>query len=299
MSLVFGGVEAGGTKVVCAVGVGPDTVLSRTTIPTTDPGETLDRIIGYFLAQRAAGHDIAALGVASFGPLDLVEGRITTTPKPGWGGTDLVGALRRGLGVPIALDTDVNGAAYGEHRWGAGRGQGTVVYVTVGTGIGGGAIVNGEPLHGLLHPEMGHLHVRRHPDDDFAGTCPFHGDCVEGLASGPAIERRAGRPARDLGPLLRQTVAIEAHYLAQLMTSIIYLLMPHRIVVGGGVLNIPGLLDAVRDATAALLGKALDAVPATARMDEYIVPPDLGTLSGVLGALGLAEHEYQRSTSTL
>ncbi|MGI5176793.1 ROK family protein [Dactylosporangium sp. CA-152071] len=290
MSVLFGGVEAGGTKVVCAVGVGPDAVVDRTTIPTTSPGETLDRVIAYFRAQRAAGHDIAALGVASFGPLDLASGRITTTPKPGWGGTDLVGALRRGLGVPVALDTDVNGAAYGEHRWGAGRGQGTVVYVTVGTGIGGGAVVDGRPLHGLLHPEMGHLHVQRHPGDDFAGTCPFHGDCVEGLASGPAIARRAGRPAHDLGPLLSRTVALEAHYLSQLMTSILYLLMPHRIVVGGGVLNIPGLLDAVRAATAERLGKALDAVPATADLSTYIVPPGLGGLSGVLGALGLAER---------
>ncbi|MEU0555516.1 ROK family protein [Dactylosporangium sp. NPDC006015] len=290
MSVLFGGVEAGGTKVVCAVGVGPDAVVDRTTIPTTSPGETLDRVIAYFRAQRAAGRDIAALGVASFGPLDLASGRITTTPKPGWGGTDLVGALRRGLGVPVALDTDVNGAAYGEHRWGAGRGQGTVVYVTVGTGIGGGAVVDGRPLHGLLHPEMGHLHVQRHPGDDFAGTCPFHGDCVEGLASGPAIARRAGRPAHDLGPLLSRTVALEAHYLSQLMTSILYLLMPHRIVVGGGVLNIPGLLDAVRAATADRLGKALDAVPATADLSTYIVPPGLGGLSGVLGALGLAER---------
>ncbi|WP_344509469.1 ROK family protein [Dactylosporangium maewongense] len=290
MSVLFGGVEAGGTKVVCAVGVGPDAVVDRTTIPTTSPGETLDRVIAYFRAQRAAGRDIAALGVASFGPLDLASGRITTTPKPGWGGTDLVGALRRGLGVPVALDTDVNGAAYGEHRWGAGRGQGTVVYVTVGTGIGGGAVVDGRPLHGLLHPEMGHLHVQRHPGDDFAGTCPFHGDCVEGLASGPAIARRAGRPAHDLGPLLSRTVALEAHYLSQLMTSILYLLMPHRIVVGGGVLNIPGLLDAVRAATAERLGKALDAVPATADLSTYIVPPGLGGLSGVLGALGLAER---------
>ncbi|GAA1551352.1 ROK family protein [Dactylosporangium maewongense] len=288
--MLFGGVEAGGTKVVCAVGVGPDAVVDRTTIPTTSPGETLDRVIAYFRAQRAAGRDIAALGVASFGPLDLASGRITTTPKPGWGGTDLVGALRRGLGVPVALDTDVNGAAYGEHRWGAGRGQGTVVYVTVGTGIGGGAVVDGRPLHGLLHPEMGHLHVQRHPGDDFAGTCPFHGDCVEGLASGPAIARRAGRPAHDLGPLLSRTVALEAHYLSQLMTSILYLLMPHRIVVGGGVLNIPGLLDAVRAATAERLGKALDAVPATADLSTYIVPPGLGGLSGVLGALGLAER---------
>ena len=237
--------------------------------------------------------------MASFGPLDLTAssatfGHITTTTKPGWAGTDLVGMLREGLDVPIVLDTDVNGAAYGEHRWGAGRGDDTVAYVTVGTGIGGGAIVHGLPLHGLLHPEMGHLHVQRHPADDFAGSCPFHGDCLEGLASGPAIERRAGRAAADLGPVHQDMVLIEAHYLAQLMTSLIYMLMPHRIVVGGGVLNLAGLIEAVRAATTARLGKALDAVPATGRMDEYIVSPGLGALSGVLGALGLAEHEHRR-----
>ena len=296
---LFGGIEAGGTKIVCAVGVGPDRILDRTTIPTTTPAETLGRVIEYFRRQRAAGREIAALGVASFGPLDLTAGsatfgHITTTTKPGWAGTDLVGTLREGLDVSIALDTDVNGAAYGEHRWGAGRGDDTVAYVTVGTGIGGGAIVHGLPLHGLLHPEMGHLHVQRHPADDFAGSCPFHGDCLEGLASGPAIERRAGRAAADLGPAHQDMVLIEAHYLAQLMTSLIYMLMPHRIVIGGGVLNLAGLIEAVRAATTARLGKALDAVPATGRMDEYIVSPGLGALSGVLGALGLAEHEHRR-----
>ena len=300
--VLFGGVEAGGTKIVCAVGVGPDRLLDRTTIPTTTPAETLARVVEYFRRQRAAGRDIAALGVASFGPLDLAVdsdtfGHITTTTKPGWAGTDLVGTLRRGLDVPIALDTDVNGAAYGEHRWGAGRGNDTVAYVTVGTGIGGGAIVRGMPLHGLLHPEMGHLHVQRHPADDFAGWCPFHGDCLEGLASGPAIERRVGRAAVDLGAAHQDTVLIEAHYLAQLMTSLIYMLMPHRIVIGGGVLNLTGLIEAVRAATTVRLGGALDAVPMTGRMDEYIVEPGLGALSGVLGALGLAEHEHWRSAA--
>jgi fructokinase len=306
--VLFGGVEAGGTKIVCAVGVGPDRILDRTTIPTTAPAETIGRVIEYFHRQRAAGRDIAALGVASFGPLDLAAdsatfGHITTTTKPGWAGTDLVGALRAGLDVPIALDTDVNGAAYGEHLWGAGRGDDTVAYVTVGTGIGGGAIVHGAPLHGLLHPEMGHLHVQRHPADAFAGSCPFHGDCLEGLASGPAIERRAGRATADLGAAHHDMVLIEAHYLAQLMTSLIYVLMPHRIVLGGGVLNLTGLIEAVRTATTARLGKAL-AVPATADLDRYIVPPGLGALSGVLGALGLAQQEHrtvstrrQRSTS--
>ena len=292
---LFGGVEAGGTKIVCAVGTGPDAVLDRIVIPTTTPDETLGRVAGYFAAHRDAGRPIAALGIASFGPLDLAPasasyGRITTTPKPGWAGTDLVGFLGRRLDVPIALDTDVNGAAYGEYRWGAGRGLESLGYVTVGTGIGGGVIVGGEPLHGMLHPEMGHLHVRRHPADQFAGSCPFHGDCLEGLASGPAIERRLGRPATALGPDLARAVELEAYYLGQLMTSIIYLLMPHRIVVGGGVLNLDGLLPAVRRATGLRLGEALDGTGVRSRLDDYIVAPGLGEMSGVLGALGLAER---------
>ncbi|MFI5915705.1 ROK family protein [Dactylosporangium sp. NPDC051541] len=291
---LYGGVEAGGTKVVCGIGDGSASLRHRITIPTTTPSETLDGVVHYFTAQRAAGHDITALGVASFGPLDLAPGsasfgHITTTSKPGWKDTDLVGTLTQGLGVPVALDTDVNGAAVGEHRWGAGRGHDDLVYITVGTGIGGGAVVGGRPLHGLLHPEMGHLHVRRHPGDPLAGVCPYHGDCLEGLASGPAIEERADRPATTLSAAQhREVVEFEAFYLAQLVASVVYLLMPRRIILGGGVLKLPGLLDAVRAATVGRLAGALALHEVSAGIDDFLVSPDLGDDSGVIGAVALA-----------
>jgi fructokinase len=289
----LGGIEAGGTKVVCAVGTGPGAIAERTMIPTTTPAETLERIAGWF-----ADRPVDALGAAFFGPLDLDPssdryGYITSTPKPGWAGTDVVGFLRARLGVPVVLDTDVNGAAYGEYRWGAGCSAGTLAYVTVGDGIGGGAIVDGAAVHGILHPEMGHLPVRRHPADVFAGSCPFHGDCLEGLASAPAIARRSGRTPADPGPEPARTVELEAYYLAQLIAAIVYLLSPHRIVVGGGVLHLPGLLAAVRRETAGLIGDALPAL--RDRLDQYVVPPALGPDSGVLGAFVLARraHDYR------
>ena len=286
---VRGGIEAGGTKFVCAVGTGPQDIRARTTIPTTEPGETLSRVVDFFREQQRSGLHIEAMGIASFGPLDLAPtsprfGHITTTPKPRWAGTDLIGPIGRALDVPV-----VNGAAYGEFRWGAGRGLESSVYLTVGTGVGGGAVIAGRPLRGLLHPEMGHLHVQRHPDDDFAGSCPFHGDCLEGLASGPAIQRRTNRPATDLGPELDRIVALEAWYLAQLVAAVTYLLTPQRIVLGGGVLNLPGLLDAVRESTVGRLGGALDSCVVADGMRRYLVPPALGSWSGVLGALALAE----------
>lgn len=291
-SPVRGGVEAGGTKVVCAVGTGPDDVHDRTVIATTTPAETLGRVVDFFTGPASAPID--ALGVASFGPLDLTPsspryGHITSTTKLGWGGTDLVGYLTRHLDVPVTLDTDVNGAAYGEYRWGAARGLDSCVYVTVGTGIGGGVVLRGQPLRSLQHPEMGHLHVQRHPRDGFAGTCPFHGDCLEGLASGPAIAARTGRPPGDLGPHLPVTVEVEAWYLAQLVTTVIYALSPQRIILGGGVLNLPGLLDAVRKATRERLAGALDAPEFGDRITDYLVPPVLGENAGVLGALALAD----------
>lgn len=292
-ALVRAGIEAGGTKFVCAVGTGPEDVRRSTVIPTTTPAETLDRVVTFFREQQAAGLDISAMGIASFGPLDLTPtspryGHITTTPKPRWAGTDLVGSIRRAIDVPIVLDTDVNGAAYGEFRWGAGRGLASSAYLTVGTGVGGGAVIDGRPLRGLLHPEMGHLTVQRHPDDEFAGSCPFHGDCLEGLASGPAIQRRTDRPANDLGPERDRIVALEAWYIAQLVAAVTYLLTPQRVVLGGGVLNLPGLIEAVRASTVARLAGALDGVAADG-MRPYLVPPALGPLSGVLGALALAE----------
>lgn len=297
------GIEAGGTKFVCAVGSGPDDLVAQTVIPTTTPVETLARVREFFADQETPGRRIEALGVASFGPLDLHPGSatygwVTTTPKEGWAGTNLVGELRRGFDVPIGLDTDVNGAAYGEYRWGANRGLQTTAYLTVGTGVGGGSVVGGQPLRGLLHPEMGHLTVRRHPDDDFTGSCPYHGDCLEGLASGPAIRARFGRPAQELTDDLERAVEVEAFYLAQLVTSVLYVLSPERIVLAGGVLGLPGLLDAVRHGTLERLAGALDSPAVTADIAGYLVPPGLGSSSGVLGALALAERAQRGRTSS-
>jgi fructokinase len=283
-------IEAGGTKVVCAVGTGPEDLGSVVRFPTTTPEETLGRVLG-FLREHG---DVEAVGIASFGPVDLRRGSptygcITSTPKPGWRGTDVVGAVGGALGVPVGFDTDVNGAALGEARWGAGRGLGTVVYVTVGTGVGGGALVDGRPLHGLLHPEMGHLLVRRHPDDDFAGTCPFHGDCLEGLAAGPAVQARFGRPGAELDGAERdQAVAFQAHYLGQLAASLALVLSPERIILGGGAMQLPGLLAAVRLEAAAALNGYLD--HPSVDDGSLLVSPGLGDRAGVLGALVLAEQ---------
>ena len=288
-----GGIEAGGTKFVCAVGTGPDDVQAETRVPTTTPGETLGRVVAFF-AEQAARARLAALGVASFGPLDLdprssTFGCITTTPKPGWRGVDLVGPLRRALGVPVAFDTDVNAAALAEQRWGAGRGLGMLVYVTVGTGIGGGAVVDGRPLHGLVHPEMGHVRVPHdRARDPFAGTCPAHGDCWEGLATAPAISARWGRPPETL-PDDHPAWALEAHYLALGLANVVLTLSPQRLVLGGGLMARASLYPLVRAGVGELLAGYLAAPALSAGLEDYIVPPALGERAGVLGALLLAQ----------
>lgn len=289
---MFAGVEAGGTKFVVAVGNGPDDLTEVVSFPTTAPGATLEHTVAAIRALTG-GAAPEAIGVAAFGPVDLHEtsptyGHIAATPKPGWSGADLVGPLATAFGVPIALDTDVTGAALGETTWGASQGLSSSVYVTVGTGIGGGAVVGGRPLRGLVHPEMGHLLVRRHPDDDFAGVCPFHGDCLEGLAAGPAIEQRWGRAGRDLGDLREPAVAIEAFYLGQLAAAVTLVLSPERIVLGGGVMKIPGLLEEVRDRCQGLLAGYVHADALEEGIDDYLVPPGLGDRAGVLGAIALA-----------
>jgi fructokinase len=288
-------VEAGGTKFVCAISTGPDDVRATTSFATTSPEESLGQAVAFIQGHRRTGLDVSAVGVACFGPLDLREesptyGHITSTPKPGWKDTDVVAAFTHALGVPVGFDTDVNGAALAESQWGAGRGLDPVVYVTVGTGIGGGAMVDGGLLHGLMHPEMGHVPVRRHPDDPFEGVCPYHGDCLEGLASGPAIEARWHRSARDLGPERDNAVALESWYLAQLASTLAYVLSPELIIFGGGVLKLPGLLAAIRAETATLLNGYLGTAAVREHIDRYIVAPELGDRAGVLGGIALAQR---------
>jgi fructokinase len=264
------------------IAAGPDDVRAEMSVPTTTPTETLGRAVDFFRTHAAR---VAAVGLAWFGPLDLDErsptyGFVTTTPKRGWERADVAGAFLA-LGIPLALDTDVDAAALGEYRWGAGRGVEPFVYVTVGTGIGGGAIVNGRPLHGLGHPEMGHLAIPRDPTDTFAGACPYHGACLEGLASGVALRTRWGAAAETL-PEDHQAWRLQARYLALGVVAIATVLSPRRIVLGGGVMRAPGLLERVRTETDAALAGYVRA--------PELRPPELGDRSGVLGAVALAHR---------
>src|SRR5215216_14003 len=250
---VLGGIEAGGSKWECAVGTGPDDLRALETIPTTTPVETIDRVASFF--ERAG--PVAAIGIGSFGPVDAdgdspTWGYITSTPKPGWANTSVAQELQRRLSVAVAFDTDVNAAALGEHRWGAARGLDTFCYVTVGTGIGGGAMAGGKLLHGFIHPEFGHLRVPHDSTvDPFPGSCPYHGDCWEGLASGTALQARWGTPAAEL--LDERAWDLQARYLALGLVAVISVLSPERIVIGGGVMQRPGLLANVQLEVAALL----------------------------------------------
>ena len=291
--MTFVGIEAGGTKFVCGTGTGPDDLADVTVIATTNPDETIARTRDFVIAHAA---DLQAIGVASFGPLDLdrssaTYGFITSTPKPGWTSTDVVGPLRSAVDVPIGFDTDVNGAALAEYRWGAATDVDSCVYVTVGTGIGGGGVLGGRLLHGLLHPEMGHLPVHRDAKDDYPGNCSYHGDCLEGMASGPAIAKRWGMPAQQLtGRQLADAVHLQAGYLAQMAAAITYLLSPQRLVFGGGVMHLEGLLEALRARTVELLNGYIDVAEITQHTDRYIVRPHLGDHAGLLGAIALAAN---------
>jgi predicted NBD/HSP70 family sugar kinase len=286
--VILGGIEAGGTRWSCAVGDEEGAIAATRSFATTTPVETIGRAVEFF----AEHGPISALGVGCFGPIDLDRsspgwGRITTTPKRGWAGTDVVSMLRAGLEVPIAFDTDVDAAAVGEGRWGAGQGLATFCYVTVGTGIGGGGIANGRPLHGLVHPELGHVRIPHdHDRDPFPGCCPFHGDCLEGLASGEALRRRWGAPGEQLDD--PEVWELEADYLALGLANLVLTLSPERVILGGGVGGTPGLLALVRVRLPELLAGYLDAAQLREGIDSYLVPPALGTRSGILGAIELA-----------
>ncbi len=288
---LFGAIEAGGTKFVCGIGCGPHDV-ETTRFPTTTPEETIARAAAFFRERATA--PIEAVGIGSFGPLDLnpdspTFGYITSTPKAAWRNFDLAGAVREALRAPVALDTDVNAAALGEWRWGAARGLSDSLYVTVGTGIGGGAIVNGRLLHGMLHPEMGHIRIPHdRTRDPFPGSCPYHGDCLEGLASGPAIEARWNAKACDLPPD-HPAWALEARYLALALAAWVCTLSPQRILLGGGIMQQRRLFDPIRKEVAALLNGYIGAKELSEGLERYIQPPLLGSLAGIAGALALAE----------
>jgi fructokinase len=286
--VIYAGIELGGTKCVAMLARGPDDVLGREIIPTTSPDETLGRIEAVLLGWKRA-HRFHALGIASFGPLELDPGspgygRTLTTTKPGWSEIDIAPRLQGALGVPTAFDTDVNGAAFAEMRWGSGRGFDDFAYVTVGTGVGVGLIVNGRPTRGFAHCELGHIRVARLADDDWAGSCAYHGDCVEGLAAGPSLQARFGDAAKTLSPehLVWDSVAWT---LAQLCHVIVCAAAPRRIAMGGGVMQgNPHLLPRIN----AMLIESLNAYLRLPDDGDYVRAPELGSDAGPLGAIALA-----------
>lgn len=288
----YGGIEAGGTKFVCAIANENGEIQTEVRFPTTTPHETWVQVKAFFVDQ-ATEMDLSAIGIAAFGPLDPnpkspTYGHITTTPKAGWAHTDVVGAVRNAIDVPIGFDTDVNGAALGEHRWGAAQGLDTFVYYTIGTGIGGGGMIGGQMMHGLVHPEMGHVRVPHDWErDPFAGICPYHGDCLEGLASGPALAERWGVSAETL-PSDHPTWQLEADYIAHALANTICTLSPQRIILGGGVMSQTHLFPLIRQRVQKLLNGYVQSPAILDQIDTYIVPPALGNQAGVLGAIALA-----------
>jgi fructokinase len=293
MNKLWGGIEAGGTKFVCAVGTGPGD-LEEIRFDTTTPAETLGRAISFFQEENSR-NQLVAIGIGSFGPVDLNQasptyGYITSTPKKGWANANFAGPLHHALQIPIGFDTDVNAAALGEYCWGAARGLENFLYLTIGTGIGGGGMINGKLIHGLVHPEMGHIFIPHHADDSYTGRCGFHGNrCFEGLASGPAIEERWGISGKVL-EAGHQAWDWEAHYIALALANYICTLSPQQIILGGGVMEQTHLLPMIRTKVVSLLNGYIQSSDILDHIENYIVPPALGNKAGVLGAIALAKQ---------
>ncbi|SJX69503.1 Fructokinase [Enterococcus faecium] len=285
---MYGGIEAGGTKFVCAVSEDGE-ILEKTSIPTTTPEETLDQVFEFF--DR---YELNGIGIGSFGPIGIDQtkdkyGYVLATPKKGWAQFDFIGTIRKRYNVPVAWTTDVNAAAYGELKQGAAQGKNSCIYLTVGTGIGAGVVINEEIFSGIAHPEMGHIWVKRHPDDQYEGTCPYHKDCLEGLAAGPSIEARIGIKGQDL-PQDHPIWDIQAFYIAQALINYTLTLAPEKIILGGGVMNQDHLLQKIRQQFVELMGGYME----TPQVSEYIVRWGLPNESGIIGSLLLAEHEHQK-----
>lgn len=287
--MLLGGIEAGGTKMVCAVSTEEGRLLERVVIPTAAPESTIAPMIDFFRQWKPA-----ALGIGSFGPVNLNKasasyGHIMETPKKGWAHYDLLGAFREALKVPVGIDTDVNAAALAEVTWGAAKGCSTAIYITIGTGVGVGVYCNGGLLHGLVHPEAGHILIARHPEDNFAGNCPFHDSCLEGLASGPAIEKRWGRPAGELADC-DEVWELEAYYIGQAVTNYILTYSPQRIILWGGVMHQQRLFPMVRARVREMLGGYVQHELTGPQIGAYIAPPGLGEDPGILGAVLLGKQ---------
>ena len=279
-------IEAGGTKFICGIGNEKGEILEKISIPTTVPEETMKKVIEYFKEK-----EFEAMGIGSFGPIDPVKssetyGCISKTPKPHWSDYNIVGELKKNFNVPMEFDTDVNGAALGESLWGAGKGLNNVMYITVGTGIGAGAVVNGKMLQGLTHPEMGHISIKRNENDKYKGKCPFHSDCLEGLASGPAIEERWGEKGYNLEDK-NEVWELEAYYLAQALVNYILILSPERIIMGGGVMKQKHMFPLIRKNVKEFLNGYVHKKEILEDIDNYIVYPGLEENSGLIGSLAL------------
>jgi len=294
MSQVFAGIEAGGTKWVCMIANHPEDIRATVRFQTGEPESTIGSAIEFIKSNVNNPEDLRGLGIGSFGPLDLnrdsiTYGYLTTTPKPGWAHTDLISSFGEQFNLPVGFDTDVNAAALGEYRWGAGQGLSDFIYLTVGTGIGGAAIANHKLIHGMIHPEMGHIFVPHDTErDPFPGICPYHGDCLEGLATGPAIQARWGQPAENLPPD-HPAWQLEAHYLGLGIANLIATLSPQRVILGGGVMDQAQLFPLIREEVRNLLGGYISASEIMEANEEYIVSPVLGSQAGVLGAVALAQ----------
>ena len=297
---LYGGIEAGGTKFVCCIASGHRHIVEEVRFATTTPEETLKKTVQFF-EPYVSSQQVKTIGVGCFGPLDLnpnssTYGFITATPKPHWSNTDVRGILKRKLGVNVAFDIDVNAAAIGEYWWGASRGCDPSLYLTIGTGIGGGYLKDGKPLIGLLNLEMGHVRIpHSHERDPFNGSCPFHGDCFEGLASGPAIAKRLGVSGATV-PEDDPFWDIEAEYIASALMNYILTLSPRIIILGGGVMQREFLIPKVKNRVRELLNGYVSSKMLLEQIDQYIVPPGLGNQSGSMGAIALA-MQFEESMS--
>ncbi len=301
MSL-FGGIEAGGTKFVCAVGTNPGDLRDKFRFETTTPTETINKLIEYFKEQNKR-EEILAIGIGSFGPVDLKResstyGYITSTPKIKWQNTNFYGKIKEAFNIPVGFDTDVNAAALGEHRWGAAKDVADFIYITIGTGIGGGGMINGGFLHGLVHPEMGHIFIPHDKKaDPYEGICPFHKNCFEGLASGTAIKDRWGESGEKLGKD-HPGWKLEAIYISLAVINYICTLSPERIILGGGVMKQEQMLPLIHKKVKRLLNNYIKAPEITDNIEKYIVLPELGDNAGVLGAISLAEEACGQKLDT-